>query len=65
MNFDPVRISVDLADLAHLMAGGTILLDSVNVELVPSSEIYRISQRVRTRVNSGRRRLPPLPDEKR
>jgi hypothetical protein len=53
----PERVTLDLQDIAHLMAGGTIVLEARGLELVPGQDIFRSAQRVQTRVNGSRRTL--------
>lgn len=46
---------LDLADVAHLMAGGELLIDGMRLVILPANDIWRIAQRVRTRINGARR----------
>ena len=65
MSTEPVKIVVDVLDLTHLMAGGTLVLSAVGVELIPSQHIYTASNRIRTRVNGGRRTVSRPPESER
>jgi len=53
----PERVTLDLQDIAHLMAGGTLVIEAKDMELVPGQDIFRSAQRVQTRVNGSRRTL--------
>jgi hypothetical protein len=48
-------VPVDLIDLAHLMAGGTLVIKGTGIELVPASDIFRVTERVRVRINATKR----------
>lgn len=61
------RITLDLHDLAHLLAGGTLEVPSLGMEIMPGNDAQSIAYRVQTRVNGKRRRLDvkprPAPEE--
>jgi hypothetical protein len=59
---DTVKFVVELADLAHVMAGGTLVIASAGVELIPSQRLYEASNRIRTRQNGGRRVITRPPE---
>ncbi len=50
---DAVTITVDIASLLTLAAGGKVHCPSANVVLVPGVDLARLQYRVKTRVNGG------------
>ncbi len=62
---DPIVVTLDLIEHAHLGAGGELYIAHLNVLIKPAEDLQRVVTRVRLKINGGQRTVgrPAKKDE--